>query len=149
MTVAKRPSGTLATMIPIKKITASNQKYPKINAMIKNETPKKTATPVIIWIKWAISLAIGVVPTSNPEAKLAIRPITVVSPVLITIPLHVPEKYQEIVNSHNFYKFPHLPSKGICEMLSKCISKKFVRSCQNVFMSICGIIFKWTGFHLN
>lgn len=51
VTVAKRPSGTLATMIPIKKMTASNQKYPRIKAIMKKETPKKTATPVIIWMK--------------------------------------------------------------------------------------------------
>ena len=58
--------------------------------MMKNDTPKKTATPVIKWMKWAISLAIGVSPTSSPEAKLAILPITVLSPVLTTIPRHVP-----------------------------------------------------------
>ena len=48
VTVANRPSGTLATMIPIKKMTASNQWYPKIKAMMKKVTPKKTATPVMI-----------------------------------------------------------------------------------------------------
>ena len=65
--------------------------------MMKNDTPKKTATPVIKWMKWAISLAIGVSPTSNPEAKLAILPITVVSPVRITIPRQVPENISRVM----------------------------------------------------
>ena len=47
VTVASKPSGTLATMIPIKKITASSQLYPKIKAMMKKDTPKNTATAVI------------------------------------------------------------------------------------------------------
>lgn len=58
--------------------------------MMKNVTPKKTATLVMIWIKWAISLAIGVSPISKPDARFAIRPITVRSPVLITMPRPVP-----------------------------------------------------------
>merc|ERR1712115_79691 len=48
VTVARRPSGTLATMIPIRKMTASSQLYPRMNAMIKKVTPRKTATAVII-----------------------------------------------------------------------------------------------------
>ena len=51
---------------------------------------KETATPVMIWMKCSISLAIGVSSDSNPEAKFAIRPITVLSPQLITIPRPVP-----------------------------------------------------------
>ena len=47
VTVASRPSGTLATMIPMRKMTASSQKYPRMNAMMKNETPRKTATAVM------------------------------------------------------------------------------------------------------
>ncbi len=66
--------------------------------MIKNETPRKTATPVIIWIKWAISLAMGVSPVDNPDAKLAIRPITERSPVRITTPLAVPIFYLNNLN---------------------------------------------------
>ena len=38
--------------------------------MTKNETPRKTATPVIIWMKWAISRAIGVSPVSKPRGKM-------------------------------------------------------------------------------
>lgn len=90
VTVASRPSGTLATMIPMRKMTASSQWYPRMKAVMKNIIPSKTATPVIKWMKWAISLAIGVSPISRPEAKFAMRPITVRSPVLITTPRHVP-----------------------------------------------------------
>ena len=90
VTVAKRPSGTLATIIPIRKMTASSQSYPRRKAMMKKVTPKKTATAVMRWIKWAISLAIGVEPLSRPEARPAILPITVLSPVLITQPMQVP-----------------------------------------------------------
>jgi len=65
-----------------------------MKAMTKNVTPRNTATPVIRWIKWWISLAIGVSPVSRPDASPAIRPITVWSPQLITTPLAVP------VNKH-------------------------------------------------
>ena len=58
--------------------------------MIKNDTPKNTATEVIIWIKCSNSFAIGVFPEPNPLAKFAIRPITVISPVHTTTPTHVP-----------------------------------------------------------
>lgn len=30
---------------------------PRMKAMIKKVTPRKTATPVMRWMKWAISLA--------------------------------------------------------------------------------------------
>lgn len=62
-----------------------------MNAIRKNETPKKTATPVMSWMKWWISFAIGVSPVSRPDAKPAIRPITVLSPQEITTPFAVPE----------------------------------------------------------
>ena len=58
--------------------------------MMKKETPRKTATPVMMWIKWAISLAIGVSPVSKPMARPAMRPITVLSPIMTTMPLAVP-----------------------------------------------------------
>ena len=86
MTVASRPSGTLATIIPIRKMTASSQPYPRMRDRVQNVTPRKTATVVIMWMKCSISMAIGVFPTSRLDASVAIRPITVRSPVLITIP---------------------------------------------------------------
>ena len=119
VTVAIRPSGTLATMIPekinqykperererererekerdgegekererhlqrkrerdqpMRKTTAVSQWYPRTKAMMKKVTPRNTATPVIRWIKCSISLAMGVIPVSRPDAKWAIRPIT-------------------------------------------------------------------------
>lgn len=97
VTVARRPSGTFATMIPIRKMTASSQLYPRIRDRIKKDTPRKTATPVIMWMKCSISIEMGVRPTSRPDARVAIRPITVRSPVLITIPLAVPKKKANIV----------------------------------------------------
>lgn len=90
VTVASSPSGTLATMMPMRKITASSQVYSRISERTKKETPRKTATPVIIWIKCSISTAMGVRPPSSPEARVAIRPITVRSPVLMTTPRAVP-----------------------------------------------------------
>jgi len=78
--------------LPMRKITASSQWYPRMKAMRKKDTPRKTATPVMRWMKWWISLAMGVSPVSSPEAKPAIRPITVLSPQLITTPFAVPAK---------------------------------------------------------
>lgn len=48
VTVARRPSGTLATMIPIKKTTASIGVYFSRREMIQKETPRNTATPIQI-----------------------------------------------------------------------------------------------------
>ena len=90
VTVARRPSGTLATMIPMRKMTASSQEYPRMRERMKKETPRKTATPVMMWMKCSISMEMGVRPTSSPEASVAMRPITVRSPVLITTPRAVP-----------------------------------------------------------
>ena len=47
VTVAIKPSGTFATIIPIRNTIAVSQSYPSIRAIIKNVTPRKTATPVI------------------------------------------------------------------------------------------------------
>ncbi len=70
---------------------------------MKKETPRKTATPVMIWIKCSISIEMGVRPTSSPEARVAIRPMTVRSPVLMTTPLAAPvSKIKFNVNVH-FY----------------------------------------------
>lgn len=75
---------------------------PRMKAITKKVTPKNTATPVMMWMKWVISLAMGVSPVSNPDAKPAIRPITVLSPIMITIPLQVPENNTEISDYHPF-----------------------------------------------
>ena len=57
VTVARRPSGTLATMIPIAKITLTIGSYPIINPAMKNVTPKKIATADTILINRSISIA--------------------------------------------------------------------------------------------
>ena len=90
VTVARRPSGTLATMMPMRKITASSQLYPRMKAIMKKLTPRKMATAVMMWMKCSISLAMGVWPPSSPETSPAILPITVLSPTLTTIPTQVP-----------------------------------------------------------
>lgn len=90
VTVASKPSGTLATMIPMRKMTASSQVYSRIRDRMKKETPRNTATPVMRWMKCSISSAMGVWPPSKPEASVAILPITVRSPVYTTIPRAVP-----------------------------------------------------------
>lgn len=95
VTVASRPSGTLATMIPMRKMTASNQVQPRMIDRIKKLTPRKTATPVIIWMKCSISLAMGVFPVSRPEVRVAMRPMTVRSPVQTTIPRAVPDREEK------------------------------------------------------
>ena len=54
-------------------------------------------------MKCSISLAMGVSPTSNPDAKDAIRPITVLSPHLITTPRAEPKKITKIlIRPHAF-----------------------------------------------
>jgi len=68
---------------------------------MKNDTPRKTATAVMMWMKCAISRAIGVSPTSSPLAKLAIRPITVRSPVLITKPRAVPTRRHKVHQNYS------------------------------------------------
>ena len=90
VTVASKPSGTLATMMPMRKMTASSQVYSRIRERMKKDTPRNTATPVMMWIKCSISAAMGVWPPSSPEASVAILPITVRSPVYTTMPRAVP-----------------------------------------------------------
>ena len=57
---------------------------------IKKSTPKKIATAVIMWMKCSSSMASGVFPLPNPDARLAMRPITVLFPVLTTTPIPFP-----------------------------------------------------------
>ena len=41
-------------MMPMRKMTASSHVYPRIKARMKKETPRKTATPVMMWMKCSI-----------------------------------------------------------------------------------------------
>ena len=69
VTVANRPSGTLATIIPMRKMTASSKSYWSASPTMKKETPRTTATMVIRWIKWDISIPIGVSDVCKGERK--------------------------------------------------------------------------------
>jgi len=93
VTVARSPSGTLATMIPMRKSTACSQWYWK-TMIRKNVTPRNTATAVMMLIKCSISMAIGVFPDDRPEASDAIRPMTVLSPHRMTIPRADPVRHK-------------------------------------------------------
>jgi hypothetical protein len=94
VTVASRPSGTLATMIPIQKTRFLTVSVPLEALMIKKVTPRMMATAEIMWIKCSISMAIGVFTVPVDEANLAILPMTVLSPVAKTIPSQLPETHK-------------------------------------------------------
>jgi hypothetical protein len=76
--------------MPIIKAILVTIPYPYIKFTMKKNTPAEIAIIDTNLIKWSISIAIGVSPASASDAKLAIYPITVLSPVLITIPIPVP-----------------------------------------------------------
>lgn len=77
-------------MIPTPKVTTSAQPYPYTEANITNKIPIDMAIAEISLIKLSISLEIGVSDASADEARFAICPITVLSPVLKQIPLPEP-----------------------------------------------------------
>ena len=60
VTVASSPSGTFATMIPIIKTNEVTASWPMPKAAAKNEIPKAKAIAEMIWMKWWISLLMGV-----------------------------------------------------------------------------------------
>lgn len=72
VTVARRPSGTLATMIPIMKTRFVMIPYPYANPKKKNVTPRKMATAEMILINLWISIESGVSADSAEDARLAI-----------------------------------------------------------------------------
>lgn len=63
------PSGTFATIIPIRKIAAISHLCPKVKAIIKNKKPKNNAIIVTSFIKCSNSFAIGVFPGFKCDAK--------------------------------------------------------------------------------
>ena len=77
-------------MIPIPKVTTSAHPYPYTDANITNNIPIEMAINEISLIKLSISLDIGVSAASADEARFAIYPITVLSPVLKHIPVPEP-----------------------------------------------------------
>lgn len=58
--------------------------------MMKINEPVVMAMPDTRWINCWISRDMGVGPESTPEVSVAMRPITVLSPMLTTIPLARP-----------------------------------------------------------
>lgn len=88
--VASNPSGTLATIIPIAKTKLVMALYPLANPKTKNRTPNETAIIVIKSINLFNSYFKGLIAAPALAARFAIYPITVLSPVLITIPVHLP-----------------------------------------------------------
>ena len=60
VTVASKPSGTFATMMPIIKTNEVTASWPMPSAAAKNEIPSAKAIAEMIWMKWWISLLIGV-----------------------------------------------------------------------------------------
>lgn len=75
--VAIMPSGTLATIIPIRNTTASIQSWPIAIDIMKNEMPRKMAQHETSFIKRCISLERGVGRVGNLDVSLATLPITV------------------------------------------------------------------------
>lgn len=91
----KRPSGTLATKIPIPATIASTQEYPIRNlAKKKKANPKDKAIMVIKITNLSNSILKGDLTASPPAAKSAIYPKTVFSPILTTIPLPLPSLHK-------------------------------------------------------
>mmetsp|Transcript_16245 Transcript_16245/g.34323 ORF Transcript_16245/g.34323 Transcript_16245/m.34323 type:complete len:259 (+) Transcript_16245:100-876(+) len=90
VTVARSPSGTLATMIPIMNTRFSMYGVPIKMLSKKNKTPRNIAIADITKMKWCISLLMGVCSFLVLIASAAMRPITVLSPVAITTPLQLP-----------------------------------------------------------
>jgi hypothetical protein len=72
------------------KITFESISYLKMTPRMKNRTPVVIAKNEIILMNLSISCCKGVSPASAEDAKLAICPITVLSPVLKQIPSPCP-----------------------------------------------------------
>mmetsp|Transcript_1462 Transcript_1462/g.4738 ORF Transcript_1462/g.4738 Transcript_1462/m.4738 type:complete len:254 (-) Transcript_1462:540-1301(-) len=90
VTVASKPSGTFATIIPMQKTMFSIQSVPLIALMMKNKTPRKMAKAEMMSTKWWISICIVVCSVFELAARPAILPNNVRSPVFTTMPVAVP-----------------------------------------------------------
>mmetsp|Transcript_12652 Transcript_12652/g.39927 ORF Transcript_12652/g.39927 Transcript_12652/m.39927 type:complete len:247 (+) Transcript_12652:2351-3091(+) len=86
VTVARRPSGTLATMMPMANTTFLMMGVPMTTPMIKKTTPRVMATAEIRVMNFLISLAMGESSLVVSVARPAIWPITVRSPLPTTQP---------------------------------------------------------------
>mmetsp|Transcript_29783 Transcript_29783/g.50026 ORF Transcript_29783/g.50026 Transcript_29783/m.50026 type:complete len:297 (-) Transcript_29783:424-1314(-) len=90
VTVASRPSGTLATMIPIMNTTFLMTPVPSTMPTAKKVTPRTIATMEIKWMNLAISMEIGESLVEVSVARPAICPIAVLSAVPTTTPIPWP-----------------------------------------------------------
>mmetsp|Transcript_122550 Transcript_122550/g.297434 ORF Transcript_122550/g.297434 Transcript_122550/m.297434 type:complete len:422 (-) Transcript_122550:557-1822(-) len=90
VTVASRPSGTLATMIPIMKTRLVMMSVPRPTEMKKNEMPRNMATLETMPMKWWISRLMGVSTFSVSCVSAATLPMKVWSPMARTMPKPVP-----------------------------------------------------------
>mmetsp|Transcript_10395 Transcript_10395/g.33011 ORF Transcript_10395/g.33011 Transcript_10395/m.33011 type:complete len:284 (-) Transcript_10395:484-1335(-) len=90
VTVASRPSGTLATMMPIMNTRLVMKSVPMEMPTMKKDTPSTMATADTILTKWWISRAIGVSSAPVTVVRRAMRPMTVLSPTPTTTAVHDP-----------------------------------------------------------
>mmetsp|Transcript_12533 Transcript_12533/g.38290 ORF Transcript_12533/g.38290 Transcript_12533/m.38290 type:complete len:493 (-) Transcript_12533:113-1591(-) len=90
VTVARSPSGTLATMMLIASTMFSIGSVDRMKPKTRNRIPSVMATDEMSTTKWWISICSVVRTVSDDAASPAMRPNTVRSPVLTTIPRAVP-----------------------------------------------------------
>ena len=86
VTVKIRPSGTLATMMPIAKTMLVRIGYRTIKPRTKKDVPMTEAIIVMKIMNLSISISSVDLWVSDDYARPAMQPITVLSPVLKTIP---------------------------------------------------------------
>lgn len=111
------PSGTLATMIPMACwIAESTGAYYTNKLSKKRTTPIETAMMEIMMTNLFNSLFSGVSGVAPPIAKSAICPITVLSPMAITIPFPDPS-LQRVPKNARF-----LVSNGFSEVQSTILN---------------------------
>jgi len=100
---ASRPSGTLATKIPIPKIRHCRAPYLTTNsANRKKITPNEMAITVMISTNLSSYFLRGVLALPPVAARSAICPITVFAPMLITMPLPLPYLHKVPKNARFF-----------------------------------------------
>mmetsp|Transcript_5664 Transcript_5664/g.20298 ORF Transcript_5664/g.20298 Transcript_5664/m.20298 type:complete len:411 (-) Transcript_5664:552-1784(-) len=90
VTVASRPSGTFATMMPIMKTRLVMKSVSRKTPMRKKEMPRNMATPDTIPMKWWISRLMGVSTVSVSSVSAATLPMKVSSAIARTTPKPVP-----------------------------------------------------------
>jgi len=90
VTVASKPSGTLATIMPMRKTTFPTRSPFSTIPIMKNDTPSVKAMMLTFSTKSLISFAIGVSSLSVLDASCAVRPMNVSSPVAMTMPCPLP-----------------------------------------------------------